>query len=177
MKIYQTERLFARHWTVDDINFAVKLWGDPDVMQFIDLHGGLNQEQIAERLQSEIDRQNTFGVQYWPLFEKVTKQFIGCCGLRPWTHTPNEKNFELGFHIIKEHWGKGFAIEAAKGSIGYAQKIGLTKLYAGHHPKNDASRKILLKLGFKHLEDVFYEPTGLYHPSYVLEISCQNSMA
>lgn len=38
----------------------------------------------------------------------------------------------------------------------------------GHHPENEASRKILTKLGFKYLEKKYYEPTGLYHPSYEL---------
>lgn len=35
--------------------------------------------------------------------------------------------------------------------------------------KNENSQKILLKLGFQHIEDVFYEPTGLFHPSYILD--------
>ena len=40
-------------------------------------------------------------------------------------------------------------------------------LFAGHNPKNVASRKILLeKLGFAYVGDVFYPPTGMNHPSY-----------
>jgi len=43
----------------------------------------------------------------------------------------------------------------------------LAKIYAGHHPDNHASKHILEKLGFTFLDTVFYEPTGLLHPSYV----------
>jgi hypothetical protein len=43
----------------------------------------------------------------------------------------------------------------------------LSKVYAGHHPDNHASENILKKLGFEFIENVFYEPTGLMHPSYV----------
>lgn len=41
-------------------------------------------------------------------------------------------------------------------------------LFAGHHPHNKASQKVLQKLGFTYLADEFYAPTGLYHPSYQL---------
>lgn len=42
------------------------------------------------------------------------------------------------------------------------------KLFAGHNPNNKASQKVLQKLGFVYIGDEFYEPTGLYHPSYEL---------
>lgn len=65
-------------------------------------------------------------------------------------------------------WGKGFGTEAALGALEYAwKKLQLSKVYAGHHPDNRASEKILKKLGFEFIENVFYKPTGLMHPSYV----------
>ena len=69
---------------------------------------------------------------------------------------------------MKRCWGKGFASEAALGVLNYGwRKLRLSKVYAGHHPDNRASQRILEKLGFKFLENVFYEPTGLMHPSYI----------
>ncbi len=172
-EIFQTERLTARQWELSDLPHALELWGDPDVTQLIVSQGKLSQDQVIQRLNDEIDRQKIHGVQYWPLFETKSGQFVGCSGLRPWKFTPEEKNYELGFHIVKQCWGKGYATEAAKGAIKYAhEKLGLTKLYAGHHPQNANSRKILLKLGFRRTGDVFYEPTGLQHPSYLLSPLC-----
>ena len=64
--------------------------------------------------------------------------------------------------------GQGFGTQAALGALEYArEKLQLSKVYAGHHPDNHASEKILKKLGFEFIENVFYEPTGLMHPSYV----------
>jgi RimJ/RimL family protein N-acetyltransferase len=76
----------------------------------------------------------------------------------------------MGVHIMSSHWGHGYATEAARGVIRYAfEVLKIPKLFAGHNPKNSASRSILLKLGFKYIGDQFYAPTGLHHPSYELE--------
>lgn len=171
-EIFHTERLIARTWELVDLPFALELWGDLDVTRLIDRRGQLDQNQVTQRLQDEISRQEIHGVQYWPLFEMKSGQFIGCCGLRPWILISEEKNYELGFHVIKQCWAKGYATEAAKGTIKYArERLGLTKLYAGHHPQNKDSQKVLLKLGFQHTQDIFYEPTGLFHPSYILYLN------
>ena len=82
--------------------------------------------------------------------------------------------FRSGVPLLKRCWGKGFATEAAFGALEYAwEKLRLSQVYAGHHPDNRASEKILRKLGFEFIENVFYEPTRLMHPSYV----CKAPMA
>jgi RimJ/RimL family protein N-acetyltransferase len=146
----------------------MELWGDPAVTALIDSRGKLTEQQVEEKLRAEIDRERSNGVQYWALFNHGNGDFVGCGGLRPWVYMLGEANFELGFHVVKCCWGKGFATEAALGALNYGwEKLQLSKVYAGHHPDNRASQRILKKLGFKFLEDVFYEPTGLMHPSYV----------
>lgn len=66
-------------------------------------------------------------------------------------------------------WGQGYAKEAVRAVIDYAFTTLCTeKLFAGHNPQNTASHKLLVSLGFSYIGDVFYEPTGLYHPSYEL---------
>ena len=140
---------------------------DANTCMMIDARGRLTAQQVEERLRAEIDRERSSGVQYWALFDHRNGDFVGCGGLRPWIYTPGERNFELGFHLVKRSWGKGLATEAALGALDYAwQKLRLSKVYAGHHPDNRASQRILKKLGFEFVGDIFYEPTGLMHPSY-----------
>ncbi|MBV9151389.1 MAG: GNAT family N-acetyltransferase [Alphaproteobacteria bacterium] len=169
---FGTARLAARSWRAEDLPFATELWGDPAVMAFIDSRGQLAAAQVEEKLHAEIERERTAAVQYWALFERGSEQpgggFVGCCGLRPWIYTPGETNYELGFHLVKRCWGRGFAIEAARGALDYGwRELRLAQVFAGHHPDNHASRRILDKLGFTFLDTVFYAPTGLLHPSYV----------
>ncbi len=170
MKPIQSQRLIISTWTINDIEDAQKLWGDPKVMQFIDIRGGLNTQQVLQKLQQEIDRQNQYGVQYWKVQLKQSNETIGCCGLRP--YDIDKSIYEIGFHIMNSHWGKGYAKEAAQTVIDYAfNELLIKKLFAGHNPSNTTSKTMLEKLKFKYIGDQFYGPTGLYHPSYELEAS------
>lgn len=56
------------------------------------------------------------------------------------------------------------------GVIRYAfNTLRVNTLFAGHNPQNEASAKMLKKVGFNYTHDEFYEPTGLYHPSYIIK--------
>jgi [ribosomal protein S5]-alanine N-acetyltransferase len=166
MKILSTGRLFLRSWEENDFKLARTLWGDAAVMTF--LGGPLSDEKVLEKMRAEMACQEKHGVQYWPIFEKDTNDFVGCCGLRPWAYSPPEGH-EIGFHLVKTKWGQGYASEVAQGVVKHAfEKLQYTMLRAGHHPEHVNSRKILLRLGFEFVDTVFYKPTGLMHPTYKL---------
>src|SRR5205823_13030869 len=117
---FRTERLVARPWQIEDLPLARELWGDLAVTALIDSRGKLTNAQVGEKLRAEIERERSGGVQYWALFDHRNGEFVGCGGLRPWVYTPGEANFEVGFHIVKRCWGKGFATETAFGALEYA---------------------------------------------------------
>lgn len=167
MRIITTERLFLRNWQENDFELARRLWADADVMTF--LGGPLSDEKVREKMHAEMACFEKHGMQYWPVFEKQTGEFVGCCGLRPWVYTPPEGH-ELGFHLIKPKWGQGYASEVAQEVVKCAfEKLQLHMLRAGHHPEHLTSKKVLLKLGFEFVDTVFYKPTGLMHPTYKLQ--------
>jgi GNAT acetyltransferase-like protein len=63
----------------------------------------------------------------------------------------------------------GLATEAARGVLEYAwHKSRLSKVYAGDHPDNRASQRILEKLGFEFIGTVLYGPTGAVHDNRFL---------
>lgn len=162
----KTERIGFSKWESDDLELAKLLWSSPEVTRYICASGSFSTHAILNRLNTEISNESLYHVQYWPIFELETTEFIGCCGLRPC----QTDEYETGFHLRPEFWGKGYANEAANAVIGYAFTVlKANKLFAGHNPNNTASRKVLNKLGFTYVRDEFYEPTGLYHPSYELK--------
>jgi ribosomal-protein-alanine N-acetyltransferase len=167
MTMPETDRLIFRPWTKGDLSNAFQLWGDAEVMAFIG--GKLSDQQVKVKIENEMSCLQIHGMQYWPMYSKSDRTFIGCCGLKPWVYSTHG-NHELGFHLLKEALGKGYAIEAANGVIKFASHRKITCLMAGHHPDNSNSKKVLEKLGFKFVESVFFPPTGLAHPSYRLSL-------
>lgn len=161
----RSERLGWRWWGEGDVELAIGLWGDAAVTRLIG--GPFSREQVVERLRREMGTAETDGVQYWPVFLRATGEHVGCCGLRP--YGTRERMYELGFHLRPGFWGQGYGEEAARAVIGYGfGALGAAGLFAGHHPANGGSRRLLLKLGFVYAGDEFYAPTGLNHPSYWL---------
>lgn len=161
----QSPRLGFRVWTMEDLPFALSLWGNLEVTRTFG--GPFSEGQIHERLVREIANQLAYKLQYWPVFLLDDDDFAGCCGLRPYKQ--EKRIFELGFHFCPQYWGKGFATEAAQAVISYAfGPLGLKGLFAGHHPQNATSARVLQKLGFRYTHDELYPATGLMNPSYFL---------
>jgi RimJ/RimL family protein N-acetyltransferase len=161
----RTERLGFGHWALEDFSLAMALWGDAEVTRL--LGGPFSEEQVKERLAREIDSMERHGVQYWPIFWLADGDFVGCAGLRP--YKPEARIFELGFHLRPPYWGKGLALEASRALITFAfTELGAAGLFAGHHPSNKASQRVLEKLGFRYTHEEIYPPTGLLNPSYLL---------
>jgi [ribosomal protein S5]-alanine N-acetyltransferase len=160
-----TERLLFSLWRTEDWTLALALWGDPRVSALIG--GPFSEAKVRERLEMELAQQRLHGVEYWPIFLKETNDHVGCCGLRP--HDLSRGLYELGFQLRPEHWGKGLATEAARSVINHGfESLGARGLFAGHHPQNSSSRRVLEKLGLRYTHDQLYPPTGLQHPSYLL---------
>ncbi|GAC1352084.1 MAG: GNAT family N-acetyltransferase [Polyangiales bacterium] len=160
-----TPRLYFRTWQRADWPLALALWGNPMVTA---LFGGpFDEAAVRRRFDREVENERSFGVQYWPIFLRENGDHIGCCGLRPdEVHTAT---FEIGFHLLPAHEGKGLATEGARAVLQHAfDTAGAAGVIAGHHPQNLASKRVLEKLGFRYTQHALYPPTGLHHPGYLL---------
>lgn len=162
-----SQRLGFSIWNENSLDLALGLWGDEEVTALIG--GPFSEEYIRNRLQTEIDNQRQFHIQYWPIHLLPTGELVGCCGFRPYHAEPNM--LEMGFHLKSQFWGKGFGYEAGLTVIQFAfdsSGLGVDGLFAGHHPHNVASKSLIEKLGFQFSHSEFYYQTGLDHPSYFL---------
>lgn len=166
MYFLETERLGFGRWDDGLREQARTLWGDPMVTRLIGAPEGFTPEQIDARLRLEEENQRAHDVQYWPVFLRETGDLVGCCGLRP----AGEKGvMELGYHLRPRYWHMGLATEAGRAVVRYAfEALGVSALEAGHHPDNDASARVLARLGFRRIGTQYYPPTGLQHPTYRL---------
>jgi len=129
--------------------------------------GPFTESEIAARLNREMTMLIDHQVQYWPVFLLQGDKFAGCAGLRP--YEGDASIFEMGVHLKLKCQGHGLAQEAARAVIEFAFKtLQVRGLFAGHHPKNIASKRLIERLGFSFTHEEFYAPTGLHHPSYLL---------
>lgn len=163
----QSTRLGFSLWNEARLDQALKLWGDPAVTRLISTRG-FKENEIKERLTTEIRFQKEHGFQYWPLFILENGEFAGCTGFHP---VPGSNaTIELGYHLLPDYWGCGYAVEAAEAAIEHAfTELGTERIKAGHHPGNSASAAVLKKLGFELKGKELYPPTGLRHPTYFLD--------
>jgi RimJ/RimL family protein N-acetyltransferase len=56
---------------------------------------------------------------------------------------------ELGYWFGRDHWGRGYASEAARAVLGLARALGHRRIVAGHFVDNPASGRVLIKVGFR----------------------------
>jgi RimJ/RimL family protein N-acetyltransferase len=161
----KSARLGFRCWKEDDLPLAMELWGDPEVGAWVG--GPFSPEAVQERLAREIAGMRVHGFQYWPIFLIESGRHAGCAGLQIYDEA--EKVYELGYHLRRDAWGQGLAKEAAQAVIEYGfQELGAESLFAGHHPMNEKSRRVLLSLGFTYTGEQFYPPSGMIEPTYRL---------
>jgi RimJ/RimL family protein N-acetyltransferase len=82
-------------------------------------------------------------------------ELVGCVGLGR-----INGEVELGYWIARDHWGRGYATEAARAVLRLAKVLGHSALVAGHFIDNPASGAVLRKVGFA--------PTGKLRQRYSL---------
>ena len=143
--VFDTERLNIRRYTSDDLHHFFKLNGDADIMRFIRPAQTLQQsKEFLHRIIS--DYENWPGMGRWAMFSKSDQQFIGSFAIIP---IENSHRFQLGYALVKNDWGKGYASESVKGGIQYAfERLGLKEIAGITFPENLPSQKVLLKNGF-----------------------------
>lgn len=79
--------------------------------------------------------------------ESETKSLLGSIGL---TIESASQRAELGYWIGVPHWGKGYASEASSAVVDYGfSELLLHRIYAGCFARNQASAKVLRKIGMK----------------------------
>jgi len=159
--IFETERLLVRPWTVDDVEGAFQMFGDPEVMRYLGRYGAADTvpslEAMRERLGKMVERLATMPeLQGWfsaAVVEKASGGVVGGSILKPLpdgndVYTPD---IEVGWHFARAHWGKGYATESGAGAIRYGFEVkGLDVIHSLVYSDNLASRRVMEKLGLAH---------------------------
>lgn len=159
MNVCETARLRLRHLEERDAAFIVELLNDADFLRNVGDRGVRNEDDVrrylAEGPHASYARHG-FGLYLVEL--RAAGCAIGMCGLlRRDTHP----DVEIGFALLPQHRGHGYALEAARATLQLAtRKFGLTRVVAITAPENSASIDLLETLGFRYERVVRFTADG-----------------
>ncbi len=145
----QTERLVLRQWRPSDIDNMVALDQDPEVMRYI---GGL---RTPRSTRDAIDKDSVGlavrGLGKWAVELRSSGELIGRVGLSGLMTMPTGPAVEIGWRLQRNHWGHGFASEAASTALNYGFTVlDLDEIVASTHSRNAASLAVMSKLNMAH---------------------------
>lgn len=141
------KRMCLRGPTPGDTDDLFALFSDPGVMRYWS-RGPMRERGEAEGLIGEIleafERRELIN---WVIVGRDDRA-IGTCTL--FRFDPRHRRAEVGYALRSDHWGRGLASEAATLAIDWAlQALDLHRIEADIDPRNDASRRLLERLGFR----------------------------
>lgn len=119
------------------------VYSDPEVTRFIP--GGVRDaDGTRQRVSDLIAHNDRHGVSKWAVTLTDSGVLIGDCGLQ---FLPERPELELGFHFAREHWGHGYATEAASACLAWALAHRKERVVAIVDPQHATSQRVLTKLG------------------------------
>lgn len=144
---FSSERLNFVLLQREDATLYSSLMMDQEVMQYI-TGAALDQKKALERFQNVLrtnNQPNDFGT--YGAFIKQDHQFVGIAKFVP--SDEQVQRVEIGYALLKNYWGLGYATEISRSLISFAQQIDEVEcLEALVSPKNAASKRILEKCQF-----------------------------
>lgn len=157
--IIKTERLILRNWRQEDFKPFGALNRDPLVREYFP--SVLTQEESDKSAQIFLEEIEKNGYGFFAVSAPGFSEFIGFCGIRP---VGFEAHFtpavEIGWRLSREHWGKGYATEAALAVLKFGfQTFKLNEIVSFTAVENTRSRNVMEKIGMhRAVEDDFDHP-------------------
>lgn len=141
----ESARLYVRRFTPDDLDLLAELLGDAEVTRFL---GGVKDRAGAEltlrtRGLDYYDRHPGLGM--WMTVERASHRPVGFHVLN---HIHGEPDVQVGYALLKEAWGRGYATEMAVRLLRYGfEDLGLSQIVAITNLDNTPSQHVLRKAG------------------------------
>ncbi len=167
----ETERLLLREIKKEDAQGIFNCFSNNDVTQFYgqDTLESVEQAEQFVEFFSKIHMEKR-GIR-WGVEIKGNAGIIGTIGFNAWL--PKHKRAEIGYEIHPDYWRNGYTTEAITSVLSYGFKeLDLTRVGAVVFIENEASNKLLTKIGFQQegiLRDYMYQ-NGKAHDTYIYSL-------
>jgi ribosomal-protein-alanine N-acetyltransferase len=127
MFILETPRLIVRRYSLSDTAVFFLLNGNEEVMRYINpVKTKEESDAFLKQVVHLYKQMPAYG--RWAVYKKLSGEFLGSFAIIPVEHTDN---MQLGYALLKDHWGKGYATELAIHGLQYVfSKTPLQTIYA-----------------------------------------------
>lgn len=151
----ETERLYLRGFQKEDAIFAISIWNDPEMGEY-----------LPDQAMEEIDKEYLKEIEMLPEDEaccymiaefKDTHERVGTCSFIP---SKDGKSYDIAYCVHKKYWRNGYATEMARGMVDYAKKHGAGKVTVRVNQENTASNAVVKKIGFEVIGEKRYKKRG-----------------
>jgi RimJ/RimL family protein N-acetyltransferase len=148
--------------TTDDLEALMAVFGDPVTMKYYP--SAFQRDDVTKWIEWCMKSYDENGYGLYAMVLKENNTVIGDCG-HARQEVDGEAEVEIGYHVLREHWRKGYATEAAGGAVtcGF-ETLCAKRLISLIRPENTASRRVAEKVGMKIEKSVLRK--GLVHLVY-----------
>lgn len=144
--VLQTNRLQLRQIHAGDLEKVHQGLSDKRVTKFYGAHFNTLEETEGQMEWYESLWLHKTGL-WWAVCDRETGTFFGACGFN--YYKPERKQVEVGYWLLPEHWGHGYASEALGAAMDFvAAQTEVTRVEAFVEQGNRSSGKLLKKFGF-----------------------------
>jgi RimJ/RimL family protein N-acetyltransferase len=163
--LLKTKHLIVRKFTEADLDDLAILLGDPEVMRFSLSGPILEREKVQQYLQKWVLNQyEKHGFGPFAVIHQQDQKFMGYMGLLMQL-IDGEELVELGYRLLPQYWGKGYATEAGLAVSRYAfDELKLDRLISIIDPNNTRSIQVAKRVGMHFWKEaVLYKiPVHIY---------------
>ena len=153
---FETERLILREITQDDFANWCEILSDAETMKHYP--APYDAAGVQRWVDWTLNNYQRYGFGLWAVVLKETGEMIGDCGITM-QNIHGQELPEIGYHLNKKYWRRGYASEAARKCMEYAfESLEFPAVYSYMSSSNEASYGVALKNGMMFMEE--YDDPG-----------------
>jgi RimJ/RimL family protein N-acetyltransferase len=143
----KASRLILREWRDSDLDAFAALNADPRVREFFP--SVLTRAESAASIERMRAHAAEHGFGFWCIEVPGVADCVGMCGLaNAYFEAPFTPCVEIGWRLAHEHWGHGYASEAAQAALDHGfLTLHLPEIVAFAVVANARSRRVMERIG------------------------------
>jgi [ribosomal protein S5]-alanine N-acetyltransferase len=152
--VLETSRLRLSEFVPQDADALAAVLGDPVTMQYYP--AAFDRKGVEEWIERNRNRYRGEGFGLWAMLLRKTSELIGDCGCFL-QDVDGRDDIEIGYHVRRDLWRKGYATEAAQACMQYAfTKLGVDRVISLIRPENVQSIRVAEKNGLTCEKIIFW---------------------